>query len=85
MMIYNSNHIDNICDDQACLELQSSDSIIFEKQNYDFSELKESSASMCFKDLKFDKIQNVEPTKKEETNEIKNSKTNLMTASDQKR
>ena len=85
MMIYDSNHIDNICDDQECLELQSSDFIIFEKQNYDFSEQKEYSASMLFKDLKFDKIQNVEPTKKEETNEIKNSKKELMTISHQKR
>ena len=85
MMIYDSNHIDSVCDDQACLELQSSDSIIFEKQNYDFSELKESSAAMLFKDLNFDKIQNFESTKKEETNEIKNSKINMMTTSDQKR
>ena len=40
---------------------------------------------MLFKDLNCDKIQNVEPTKKEETNEIKNTKINLMTANDQKR
>ena len=85
MMIYDSNHVSNICEDQACLELQSSDSIIFKNQNYDFSELEESSTAMLFKDLNFDKIQNVEPTKKEETNEIKSSKINMMTTSDQKR
>ena len=85
MMIHDSNNISNICEDQACLELQSSDPIIIENQNYDFSELEESSASMLFKDLNWDKIQNVEPTEKEETNEIKNTKINMMTASDQKR
>ena len=85
MKIYDSNNVSNICDDQACLELQSSDSIIFKNQNYDFSELEESSTAMLFKDLNFDKIQNVEPTKKEETNEIKDSKINMMTTSDQKR
>ena len=85
MMIHDSNNISDISEDQACIELQSNDPIIIENQNYDFSELEESSASMLFKDLNCDKIQNVEPTKKEETNEIKNSKANLMTASDQKR
>ena len=82
MMINNSKHTNSIIDDQACLELQSSDSVIFEDQNYNFSELGESSASMLFKDLNFEKIPNVEPTKNEETKEIKNTKTNLMTLSD---
>ena len=82
MMIYDSNHVSNICDDQACLELQSSDSVIFEDQNYNFSEIEESSAGMLFKDLNFEKIPNVESTKNEETKEIKNTKTELMTHSD---
>ena len=82
MKIYDSNNVSNICDDQACLELQSSDSAIFEDQNYNFSEIEESSAGMLFKDLNFEKIPNVEPTKNEETKEIKNTKTDPMTYSD---
>ena len=82
MMIHNSKHTNSIIDDQACLELQSSDSVIFEDQNYNFSEIEESSAGMLFKDLNFEKIPNVEPTKNEDTNEITNIKTNLMNFSD---
>ena len=85
MMIHNSKHTNSIIDDQACLELQSSDSVIFEDQNYNFSEIEEFSVRMPFKDLNFDKIQNVESTEKEETNEIKNAKNELMSLSDQNR
>ena len=81
-MIHDSKYINSIYDDQACQELQFSDSVIFEDQNYNFSEIEESSAGMLFKDLNFEKIPNVEPTKNEETKEIKNTKTELMTLSD---
>ena len=82
MMIHNSKHTNSIIDDQACLELQFSDSVIFEDQNYNFSEIEESSAGMLFKDLNFEKIPNVEPTENDEANEITNIKTNLMNFSD---
>ena len=82
MMIHNSKHTNSVIDDQACLELQSSDSAIFEDQNYNFSEIEESSAGMLFKDLNFEKIPNVEPTENDEANEITNIKTNLMNFSD---
>ena len=84
-MIHDSKYINSIYDDQACQELQSSDSVIFEDQNYNFSEIEESSVRMLFKDLNFDKIQNVESTEKEETNEIKNTKIGLMGVGDQNR
>ena len=84
-MIHDSKYINSIYDDQACQELQPSNPDIFEDQNYNFSEIEESSVRMLFKDLNFDKIQNVESTEKEETNEIKNAKTGLMSLSDQNR
>ena len=70
MMVCKSEFHHIVCDEQAFQELESSDFVSFKNLDYDFSELKESSANILFEELNFDKNKNVELEKHEETNEL---------------